>query len=215
MSGISLIFPHADNPWNNECLALKRRMLVENTRGPYQLLYVSGSTKEDVYPTWNWLAARAKYDIILWDNSDLVYAPGWDEPIQRHINEADWLCLRSVECGVIGVASSNIDRNFGRTPASFDRPAFEAFCVEDAEARTEIEPGLFGWYSPSAFRRQWFLDQGGFDCDLYPPFPFPVDIKFREKVTARGCRFAIVGSYAYHFQLARENAGERDFSPTR
>jgi len=203
---ISLILPHKDCPENNAVLELKRRMLHDNTRCDYQLLYVSGTEAKDVYPTWNWLATVAKYDILLWDNSDILYAPGWDVAIRANIDRADWLGLRLIECGAIGVASSNIAADFGRTAASFDRDAFEAFCAHEANRHPEIETG-FAWYSPSAFRRQWFIDMGMFPTE--PAFPNPNDSIFRERVEAKGCRFAVVNGYAYHLQRARENMGER------
>ncbi|HSZ58526.1 MAG TPA: hypothetical protein VK797_22860 [Tepidisphaeraceae bacterium] len=211
---ISLIFPHHDSPENNACLELKRQMLADNTCCPYQLLYVVGTTPDDVYPAWNWLAKRAKYDILLWDNSDIVYAPGWDENIRRHINDADWLCLRLVECGAIGVAGSNIGANFGRTATSFDRPGFEHFCAVDNAGRSSIELDIFGWYSPSAFRKSWFLEKGGLPDKI--PFPHDNDADFKVKVFNEGCRFARIGSYAYHFQRQWENLGrkvERELPP--
>jgi hypothetical protein len=203
---ISIIFPHADNPENNACLALKRCMLEENTTCPYQLLYASGTDAKDVYPTWNYLASIARYPLILWDNSDLTYARGWNERVIAHQNDADWLCLRLVECGAIPVASTNIERDFGRTAATFDRAGFEAFAAEEAKKHPSIEHGKFGWYSPSAFRKDWFLATGGFPTEK--PFPHDNDREFRERVTARGCRFAVVNSWAYHAQRARENMGE-------
>ena len=202
---ISIIFPHADNPRNNECLELQRQMLKENTDGPYQLLFTSGTAPDDVYREWNHLAAIAKGSILLWGNSDITYAKNWDAPIRQHINDADWLCLRLVECGAIPVASTNIERDFGRAAATFDRAGFEVFAVEEAAKHPSIEHGKFGWYSPSAFRKEWFLDMGGFPTD--PPFPHDNDRIFRERVTARGCRFALLNSYAYHMQRGHIHVG--------
>ncbi len=206
---ISLIFPHLSNPENDAVLELKLRMLRDNTRCAYQVLYVvsTAGNCDDVYPAWNWLASRAKYPILLWDNSDIVYAPDWDVAVRQHIDEYDWLCLRLVECGAIGVAGSNIERHFGTTAAKFDRVGFESFAAADAAGRPSCEPDIFGWYSPSAFRKEWFLAKGGFPTAI--PFPHQNDEIFKERVTAEGCRFCRVGGYAYHFQRQRENMGLR------
>lgn len=207
---ISLIFPHADNRENNETLSLKRRMLEENTTCPYQLLYLSGAQPQDVYKFWNDGFRMAKFDICIWDNSDIVYADRWNEPILKHINDADWLCFRLVECGAIPVADSNIHRDFGRTAATFDRAGFEAFAAEEAKRHLSIEHGKFGWYSPSAFRKDWFLASGGFPTEK--PFPHDNDREFRERVTKQGCRFALLpGAVAYHFQFARRNLPDADW----
>lgn len=201
---ISIIFPHADNPENNACLALKRKMLEENTTCPYQLLYLNDAQPKDVYRFWRDGFQVARYPLCLWDNSDIVYSRGWNEPIVAHQNDADWLCLRLVECGAIPVAATNIERDFGRTAATFDRAGFEAFAVEEAARHPSIEHGKFGWYAPSAFRTAWLLaNLERFPTD--PPFPHDNDRIFRERVTARGCRFALLSSYCYHFQFARHN----------
>lgn len=204
--GISICFPHVDNPWNTDCLELKKKMLKENTNGEYQLFYMTGTRKEDVYPAWDWLFRRAKYDIILWDNSDITYAKNWDVLIHKYINQTDWLSLRVVECGQIGVAATNIAKNFGITANSFRRQEFEDWCVEDSKSRPEFEHG-WSWYSPSAFRKEWYISTGGFDLSL-PPFPNDIDRKWQDKIASQ-TKFDIVNSYAYHFQYQRENTGEK------
>jgi hypothetical protein len=207
---ISLIFPHVSNPENDAALDLKLRMLRDNTRCEYQALYLTSTclNPDDVYPAWNWLASRAKYPILLWDNSDIVYATDWDVAIRKYIDDYDWLCLRLVECGAIGVATTNIHKPFGKTAAKFDRAGFESFCATDAAGRHPCEPDTFGWYSPSAFRKEWFLGKGGFPTE--ESFPYQNDEVFRDRVTAEGCRFCRIGSYAYHFQRQGENLKQRN-----
>ena len=181
-------------------------MLKENTDGNYELLYISGIIPKDVYPTWNQLAEAAKYDLLLWGNTDLLPAKGWDRLVRKYIKQADWLCCRVVECGQIGVAPTMIKRDFGITAKSFRRQKFEQFVEEEGKKYPEFERG-FIWYCPSIFRKDWFLKMDGFSTDK--PFPNPNDILFKEKVEKKGCRFGIVNSWFYHLQRAGENLGQK------
>lgn len=205
MEGISIVFPHADNPENNRVLELQKKLLRENTKGKYQLSYLSGNQKEDVYPAWNWLISRAKYDLVLWTNTDLLPAPNWDILVKKYQDKADWLSMRVVECGQIGVAFPMIERDFGITASSFERKQFEYFAEEESKKHPEFEEG-FVWYCPSVFKKKWFLDNGGFPTDK--PYPYPNDSLFRQKVE-KGCRFGVVNSWFYHLQRAGENSGEK------
>ena len=145
---------------------------------------------------------RAKYDLLLWDNSDIVYGPNFMNNIVRHKNDADWLGLELVECGAIPVAESNIQKNFGLTADSFDRYAFEKWVIEYSQSRPSIRPG-FCWYSPSVWKKQWYIKMGGFNTNL--SFPYHNDLDFKNKCIESGSSFAVVNSFAYHFQRAHEN----------
>lgn len=202
MTGISIVFPHKEGVENNRLLQLNKRLYKRTTRHPYEIINVVGGGPHIVYPSFNFLVKQAKYDIVVMANSDITFAQGWDEMLVKHIDEGDWFSFRLVECGAIG--SDQIVEDFGRTAKSFDFNAFQTFVNE--QRNEEIENG-FVWYVPCAWKKEYFLSMGGFD--EYPPFPEANDIKFREKCAAHGARFKILDSWAYHFQRAGENSGEK------
>lgn len=204
---ISIVFPHELNKENDKVLQLKLKMLEQNSSYPYELLILNNNRRPDlVYESWDWMMRRAKYDLILWDNSDIVYGPNFMENVVKHKDDADWICLELVECGMIGVAASNIHKNFGTTADNFRRQEFEDWVLNYSRNRPSIRNG-FTWYSPSVWKKDWYVKMGGFDCSK--PFPHPNDSEFREKVEKIGAKFATVNSFAYHFQRARENMREK------
>lgn len=201
---ISIIFPHANNPENNRVFELNLRMLRENTICDFEVLSLWNDRRPDlVYEFWDWGIRHAKYDHILWHNTDIVMGPMWDVNVMR--SEGDWIGIELVECGQIGVHPNNIHMDFGITAADFDRDGFERWVLEKRQGRPDYREG-FAWYSPSVFRKDWYIENGGFNYGI--PFPHPNDVEFRERVA--GCRFVVANSYAYHFQRAGENLGEKN-----
>ena len=203
---ISIVFPHAMNPENDAVLKLKFETIKDNATYPYEILMLSNTGRPDlVYDAWDWMMRRAKYELILWDNSDIVYAPRFMDNVVKHKDDVDWIGLELVECGAMPVASTNICMDFGKTARTFNRPGFEHWVAIRSEGRPSLRPG-FCWYSPSAWKREWYVAMGGFD--LSKPFPHPNDMEFRLKCEASGTRFAVANSFAYHFQRAQENRQE-------
>lgn len=204
---ISIVFPHAMNEENDAVLKLKLDMLKANATYPYELLILNNTQRPDlVYDAWDWLMRRAKYELVLWDNSDIVYGPNFMDNVVKHKDDADWICLELVECGAMEVAHNNIHKNFGTTAKSFDRTGFENWVREFSKDRPTKRDG-FCWYSPSVWKKEWYIKTGGFD--LSQPFPNPNDIHFRYRVESHGAKFIVANSFAYHFQRAQENRNER------
>lgn len=203
---ISIVFPHAINKENDKCLELKLRMLQENTTCEYEVLYLANTGRRDlVYMGWDYLIRNAYFDFILWDNTDIVYAKNWNENVLKYSDKGDWIGLELVECGQIG--SNQIVIDFGITADTFRRDEFEAFAEHKAkEAKFQWRDG-FSWYSPSVWRKSWYIGLGGFDLDKQ--FPYPCDIDFRRKAERDRARFIVANSWAYHFQRAGENLGEK------
>lgn len=201
MTGISIVFPHKDSPENNRVLALNKKILAKNTYHPYELITVNGGDRHIVYPAFNFLISQAKYDIVVMSNTDVLFEKNWDKLLVEHINEADWFTFRLIECGAIG--SEQIVQDFGRTAKSFDLKAFQAYADSLRDECPDIREG-FTWYVPVAWRKQYFLDMGGFETK--EPFPTPNDIKFRNHCKGRE---AILNSFAYHLQRAEVNRGEK------
>jgi len=202
---ISIVFPHAINKENNKVLDLKLRMFEENTTCPYEILYLANQKRTDlVYKGWNFLIENAKYDLVLWDNTDIVYSKGWNENVIKSQSKGDWIGLELVECGQIGVHPNNIKKDFGITADTFRREEFEAWSAEYTKDRPTFRDG-FCWYSPSVFKKDWFISMGGFNTEI--PFPHPNDSLFKEKAEKYGQKFIVANSIAYHFQRAGENQG--------
>jgi len=205
---ISVIFPHANNPENNRVLELNLEMLATNTTCPYEVLYMSNDFRPDlVYKFWDWGIRNAKYDLILWHNTDILMAPGWNELPIKYKDDYDWIGIKLVECGQIGVHPNNIPMSFGIKADTFERWSFEEWVSRISKAATaEVRSG-FAWYSPSVWKKSWYIEMGGFDT--YKSFPHAVDSEFRDKVEKRGCRFGVVNAFAYHLQRCGENLGDK------
>lgn len=206
---ISVIFPHAINEENNKILELKLSMLKEHSTYPYEVIYLASSMGRTdlVYEGIDYLIRKSKNELVLWDSTDIVYGPGFMENIVRHKDDADWIGLELVECGAIDVHPNNISMNFGRTSVDFKKKEFENWVIEFSKNRPSIRNG-FCWYSPSVWKKEWYLNQGGFNINL--PFPYPNDVEFRERCEKNNTRFAVVNSFAYHFQRAHENLGYKE-----
>ena len=203
---ISVVFPHLLNEENNKCLELSLKMLKENTSIPYEILYIADNGRKDmVYKGLDWLIRNAKYDNILWHSSDIVYAKDWDKAVVENLNKVEWMCLELVECGQIGVHPNNIHLDFGITADTFRREDFEKWVKEYSKDRRSFKP-LFTWYSPSVFRKDWYISMGGFSHGC---FPDPLDADLVDRARKKGAKFITVNSFAYHFQLAGENIGTK------
>jgi hypothetical protein len=192
---ISIIIPHKRTKLNNLALELNLRMLQDNTLHSYELIIDTESPK-DPYKIWNECAKQARADILIFTNSDVLMAPMWDVLFVEHMKDNAIFTGYLVEPGNIGVAAVNLPYNFGRSPVDFNRNTFEAFAnlykVQDIREER-------GWYMPCAFRRDWFLDTGGFDVTL--GFPNPNDIIFWERcIKDYGTKLYRTRSFAYHFQ---------------
>lgn len=200
---ISIVIPHVMNEENDKLLALNLQMLKENTTCEYEVLIFSDNSrrKDLVYRSLDWMFRQAKYDLVLWGSSDVVLSYGWNNNVLKYANLADWICLQLVECGEIPVHSNNIEKDFGRTAETFNRDAFEAWCKSYSYGHSAYRDG-FCWYSPSVFRKDWYINSGGFDLSKY--FPHHTDKDFIERVE-KDTKFITVNSYAYHFQRANKN----------
>ena len=201
--------PHAINEENDKVLALNVKMIKENTIGPYEILYIGNMKRPElVYWGWDMLINAAKYEHVLWHNTDLLLAPNWDANIAALATYNDWISLRVVECGAISSYKTMISTDFGKTADTFDRKSFEEFVKQDTTNRSISEDGWI-WYCPSVIKKSKYIELGGFDNT--PIFPHPQDIVFKDKAIAANWKFCVSNhSYAYHLQRAHENLGGKD-----
>jgi hypothetical protein len=156
MIDFSIIVPSLHVDRGQQTLVRFLPILVENTRHPYELL-LSSHADEGGTTAINQLAhvARADYLIILCD--DQYVAPGWDEAFYAARDPETLLVGVLVESGDRPVASHNLEKNFGRTPETFDRAGFETMAagLDGAEL---TDPA---WGFPWCVSRQAFLQRGG------------------------------------------------------
>lgn len=194
---LSIIIPHKPGNMNNMALQLNLDALLRNTVSSFELI-IDTQTPCDPYKIWNAASILARGDILVFTNSDVIMAPGWDEMFVKHMVDNAILTGYLVEPGNIGVAPINIHQDFGKTPVEFQSLQFERFAEEHGSNKPEILAER-GWYMPCAFLKDWFNWTGGFDTTL--GFPHPNDILFWEHCrTNLGTSLYRVRSYAYHFQ---------------
>lgn len=191
---IAILIAHKHEPENDKALDIALACIVRNTRTDYQLL-VDTKTPDCPYRVWNRLARSTDAEWLLFTNSDVFMAPGWDVPM-LDIAQPDTIVTGVVvEPGAIGVNERNIDKSFGMTPESFDRKAFEEWITTEPGG----VPGGIGWFMPSLHHRETFLRIGGFDTSL-GVFPEPLDEEHWNRWKASGRRIERVMSYSYHLQ---------------
>jgi hypothetical protein len=192
---LSIIIPHKITVENNKALQLNLQMLLANTRSSYELI-IDTECPKDPYRIWNEAAAHARGDFLVFSNSDVLMAPDWDTNLLKYCEYNTIVAGYLVEPGTIGVASENIHKDFGRTPDTFDRVAFENYALSSHAPEVVQERA---WYMPCCIRKEWFLHTGGFSVEI--PFPNPNDILFWNHCKAAyNTRFIRVKSFAYHFQ---------------
>jgi len=205
--GISIVFPHLLNEENDRILDLNLKMIKENTTCPYEVIFLASTFRPElVYTSLDWMMRVAKYDLILWHSTDVVLAHNWNENVLKCADHGDWIGLELIECGLIGVAPTNIKENFGTTAKDFQRDKFEHWVKEYAKDRPACREG-FGWYSPSVWKKDWYIRTGGFP--LEKPFPKSNDQEFKHRIEEK-TTFIIANSYAYHFQRHKENFGLKE-----
>lgn len=193
MPNLSILIPHKHEPENDKALAIALACIVANTRCDYELL-LDTTTPGDPYVILNDMARRATGDWLVFGNSDLFFAPGWDVEALKLADPDTMVSITLVEPGAIGVHIQNIHRNFGYTPETFDRGGFESF----AQSSPELPAGE-GFYFYALRHRETFLSRGGFDTRI-GPFPTPVDIAYHEAWLADGKRVVRSAALAYHLQ---------------
>jgi hypothetical protein len=194
MPELSILIPHKPRPSNDKALKLAIDSIMRFTSHSYELI-IDTKVPGDPYVLWNEMAEQARGGVLVFSNSDVIFAPGWEKMILYAMpNEIATGYI--VEPGNIGVAPVNIKRNFGKTPDEFDEAGFHSFIGKHGAIDIKEERG---WYMPCAMNREWFLSTGGFPTDK--PFPEPNDIAFWEDCKTRlGTKFMRAKSYSYHFQ---------------
>jgi len=194
----TIIIPHLHTKMNDECLEINLRMLKDNTKIPYDV--VVDDRDLDPYEIWNDQVAKAKTDVVVMSNSDVLMAPGWDSMINFCVSNSI-VTGYLVECGAILASDVNFSCDFGKTPSTFRRDAFESFSLEKSKTVPAVKEER-GWYMPCAVNRDWFVSTGGFDMSKGSfKGKIPLDIYFWDScLRTPGFRLLRANSFAYHFQ---------------
>ena len=185
---ISIIIPYLSN---STCIELCKQKIQENTRNEYEIVEIVDNT--DVYDAYNLGAEKAKNEILVFLNDDMIVAPSWDVEMVNHCDEKTVVTNYLVESGYVKPAPTNIERDFGKSPKDFDYNAFVAFTK--SIYATEVKDG-FGWYMPFAIRKTSFHPYP--NENKYPHSPN--DILLFQIFKDRGYSFKKVNSFTYHFQ---------------
>jgi len=194
MPDLSIIIPHKPRPSNNKALRLALDSIIAFTAYSYEII-LDMTVPGDPYTIWNETAKQARGKTLIFSNSDVIFAPGWDILALFAVHNAI-VTGYIVEPGNIGVAPVNLAHNFGKHPDDFKQDEFLRFAENHKAPEIDYKRG---WYMPCAMDKEWFLSTGGFPTDK--PFPEPNDIIFWNR-----CRddlntsFVRVRSYSYHFQ---------------
>ena len=203
----TIIIPHKHGKMNDQCLELNLIMLKENTTIQYDVIIDDGP--EDPYLIWNKQTAKIDSDVVIFTNTDVLFAPEWDIMVKYAVPNSI-VTGYLVECNAIGVHRTNIPMNFGQKPETFRRKDFEEFAKKHAQLVPEIKEER-GWYMPCALDRKWFVSTGGFDMSRGSFSVEPLDIYFWEECLKNpDFKLFRAKSYAYHFQnLSNETRCQR------
>ncbi len=195
MTTITIILPHKRNPGNNEALSLCLDMLQTNTVSDFVLIMAADNSGQ-IYPAVNAMVRQAQTEVCVYWASDMFAAPGWDLPMLQLFEMDTFINNTVVEPGVISMYGGNHKEDFGRTPETFNRPAFEAWAVNGHTA------GGDGWFAPYMFPRSGFIEMGGLDTTIDADLEFgSADMALFDKWKETGNRvIRAPGSFVYHLQ---------------
>lgn len=203
-AAFTIILPHKRNPGNDASLRICMDCLMANTANDFHLL-MDAAVDEPLYPRVNRMIAQAQTDIVCYWASDFFAAPEWDIDMLANYTPDTIVTNVLVEPGVIGIHPNNVQRDFGRTPGSFNRAGFEAWC-EGPDA-SDLNLINRGWYAPYMISRDEFVRARGFATGLAADTQgfSPADVQFFEDWEVAGKRITRARwSYTYHLQRYSE-----------
>lgn len=199
MTHFTIILPHKRNPGNDRAIRIALDCLVQNTVNDF-ILIMDAAYDQPLYERVNRMMQQATTECVCYWSSDMFAAPGWDVPMLELFAPDTFVTNVLVEPGVIGIHPNNVQKDFGRKPETFDRAAFEAWCVGEASELTLINRG---WYAPVMYPRTGFLDFGGLETNLEGDHHgyTSADVALFQRWEAAGNRLPRARfSYTYHLQ---------------
>lgn len=194
---LDLIIPHKATPTTTLSLATAILIAKETAVKPARVGIIIPPDFSNVYVNWNYASYMSKADALVFINDDMYMAPGWDEVILEYIEDNVILTGYLIEPGVLPVSELCTEADFGRTPDTFDRNAFEAAVEESKHNLCEVVENEHGWYIPCALTPKTLHDLGdwGIIGNRYHN-----DKDFFDKAKQAGIKFRKIKLFAYHLQ---------------
>lgn len=190
----TLILPHKRNPGNDAALAICLDMLAEHTVNDYILL-MDAATDRPLYPRVNRLFELAPTELCIYWASDMFPGPGWDVALLEAWDCEAIVCPTVCEPGAIAMWAGNHPLDLGRTPETFDRQAFEQWCLDGGHF-----PQGKPWFAPYLISKQGFWEMGGLGEDYLGEFT-KSDVDLFDRWEQAGRRIVRArGSWVYHLQ---------------
>ena len=152
----SVLIPHYAAEHGRRTLRTCLDCLIDNTASHYELIVYGNSEGGDLYQIYNDMARRASTEWIVFLMSDEFLQPGWDIPALEYRSPDILWGFNIVEPGYEPVNALNARADFGASPETFQRHAFETWCM------TERPSSEFLWIFPWFMSREAFFDLGGF-----------------------------------------------------
>lgn len=189
----SVIIPYLEivNGKSNTCLKVCIDYLTKNSTYPLEIIPVAGY---DYYTAINVGVEMSTTDIICPFNDDMFVEPRWDELFVKYALEDDMNCVSGwyVESGRIPVGGDKIEKDFGRTPESFDHDGFVRYINEYRKANNvpEVMDGIVNAAPVFIHKKNWVpFRNNEFDYEYFTNF-----------LPSQGFKMKKVNSFIYHIQ---------------
>ena len=155
-----------------------------------------------IYKAWNYGVSKAKGEIIVMVNSDMLFTKDWLENLLKNLKK-DWVVTsRLVESGKLrSTLPHTISKDFGRTIDTLDRESFMMF----AESIKEDKIAKLGTFMPVAIHKDTFDKSGGYPLGNVANNDGTVTsgdfIYFYQTLANLGLtHYTVFDSIVYHFQ---------------
>lgn len=189
MPDVSILIPHYHSDTGARALKAILPVLVDNTTLNYEL--VIRAHREREFIAWNDMARHAAAEWLILAVSDQFVAPGWDVALWSEREAHTIVTMNVVESGYYPTPDFSLVQDFGRTPETFERAAFEAW-VSDAPPAPDFEAWAFPWL----IHRDAFLGFGSFP--LHRLDSQMTEMYFWQDWKLAGNAVKRVNGYAYH-----------------
>ncbi|WP_088228065.1 glycosyltransferase [Desulfosporosinus sp. FKB] len=112
----------------------------------------------NVYRAYNFAAAKAQGDFVIFINTDMAFSPGWFDHLWRAYDGKNCVASRLVESGKLPSGQYGVERDCGRDYSAYREDEFLEFARELSESRV-MDGGLF---MPLLIRKEHFESVGGY-----------------------------------------------------
>lgn len=192
MPTFSIQLPSMNLPTSARTRKVWFQCLADNTTLDYEVL-LSVHSARDAYACHNDLARQASGEYLIFAEDDKYFAPGWDVAFREMAAPSVLVIGSLVESGITPVHAANLTVNFGVTPETYDRAAFEQYVYNRAIAHADF------WSFPWCIHRETFLAMGGFNTALLGTHAGTMlDNQFWQAWRASGRQQVRAAAFCYH-----------------